>query len=61
MSATEQKVDYLCHGHTHKTRDVRVDATRVINPGALCHASQCTVAVLDTDTDGLTFYPVDRA
>jgi putative phosphoesterase len=47
----EQKVAYVCHGHTHKRRDDRIGDVRVINPGALFHAKVHTVAVLDTDAD----------
>jgi len=42
---------YVCHGHTHRVRDERVGACRVINPGALHFARPMTVAVLDTDAD----------
>lgn len=45
------KFPYVCHGHTHKRRDERVGAVRVINPGALFNARVHTVAVLDTDAD----------
>ncbi len=50
--------DYLVHGHTHVTRDVRVGPVRVINPGALCRAAALTVAVLDLDRDEVRFLPV---
>lgn len=50
---------YLCHGHSHRTRDERVGPTRVINPGALFRASEYTVALLDTDADRLTFFPAE--
>ena len=54
------EVRYLCHGHTHTALDARRGKTRVINPGALHRAAEYTVALLDTDTDTLTFYPVPR-
>jgi putative phosphoesterase len=54
----EQRFDYLLHGHTHARRDERVGRTRIINPGALYRAREKTVAVLDTETDRLTFLPV---
>ncbi len=54
-NAVAQKVDYLCHGHTHRASDTRRGATRVINPGALFRASAYTVAVLDTDADDVAF------
>jgi uncharacterized protein len=50
---------YLCHGHSHRTRDERVGKTRVINPGALFRASEYTVALLDTEADRLTFFPAE--
>jgi len=65
---------YVCCGHSHRQRDERIGNVRVINPGALHHPkgeplsrrsaegtkteSHPTVAVLDTDTDTLTFLPV---
>jgi putative phosphoesterase len=52
---------YLCHGHSHRPRDERAGATRIINPGALFRAQSYTVAVLDTARDVLTFLPVDEA
>jgi putative phosphoesterase len=52
---------YLCHGHSHRPRDERSGATRIINPGALFRAQSYTVAVLDTDTDTLKFLPVEEA
>lgn len=58
IAALEDKVAYLCHGHTHIQADTRRGATRVINPGALHRASQYTVAMLNTDNDSLTFYAV---
>ena len=53
-----QEHDYLLHGHTHVRRDERVGKVRIINPGALHRAREKTVAVLDTDTDRLTFVRV---
>ncbi len=51
---------YLCHGHSHEVRDERIGPTRVVNPGALFRAVAYTVAVLDTATDRLEFFPVSR-
>jgi len=50
-----EAVCYVCHGHTHRRRDDRVGAKRVINPGALRHANPPGVALLDTDTDTLEY------
>jgi uncharacterized protein len=55
----DQRFDYLLHGHSHVRRDDRVGRTRVINPGALHRAKEKTVAVLDTETDKLTFHVVN--
>lgn len=46
---------YLCHGHTHRRRDDRLERMRIINPGALHHVHQPSVALLDTETDELVF------
>ncbi|MCY2927286.1 MAG: metallophosphoesterase family protein [Planctomycetota bacterium] len=54
---------YVCHGHTHSVRDDRYHGTRVICPGALHHSRQPgypTAALLDTDTDALTVFGVDK-
>ena len=50
-----QQFPYLCHGHTHCRRDERVGRMRIINPGALRRARPPSVALLDTQTDELTF------
>jgi hypothetical protein len=47
----DRQFPYVCHGHTHRRRDERIEGVRVINPGALRHARIHTVAVLDTDAD----------
>ncbi len=57
--ALADHVRYLCHGHTHRQLDQRVDGTRIINPGALFRAREYTVAVLDTAGDALSFHRVD--
>ncbi|HUT01362.1 MAG TPA: metallophosphoesterase family protein [Phycisphaerae bacterium] len=47
----DHQFPYVCHGHTHRTRNERINGVRIINPGALSHAKVRTVAVLDTDAD----------
>lgn len=59
--ALRDKVRYLCHGHTHRTLDSRRGGTRIINPGALFRATTYTVALLEPDTDALTFLEVPEA
>lgn len=56
--ALAEGVDYLCHGHSHRTRDEKLGSTRVVNPGALFRAAQYTVAVLDTESDRVEFLTV---
>jgi hypothetical protein len=54
---------YVCHGHSHRTRDERVGGVRVINPGALYNNRRPhhpTVAVLDTEADSLEYIPVRK-
>lgn len=58
--ALKDNARYLCHGHTHLTTDHKQGQTRVINPGALCRAKEYTVALLDTETDDLTFIRIDK-
>ena len=53
---------WVCHGHTHRTRDERIGKVRVINPGALKSPRDPrhpTVAVLDTEADMLEFIELD--
>jgi putative phosphoesterase len=59
--AIADQATYLCHGHTHRVQDERVEQTRIINPGALFRAKTYTVAVLDTAEDSVQFLTVDGA
>ncbi len=52
--------DYLLTGHSHIAADTIERSVRRINPGALHRASEFTVALLDSDSDGLRFVAVDR-
>lgn len=54
-------VDYILHGHTHESRDERVNGTRIINPGALHCVRRKTVATLDTACDRLVFHELAAA
>ena len=54
------RCDYILHGHTHRVRDVRVGAVRIINPGALYRAAVHTVATLDLQSDMLQFWQVSN-
>jgi putative phosphoesterase len=54
----DQRHDYLLHGHTHVRRDERVGRVRIVNPGALHRAKEKTVALLDTETDELSFLSI---
>ena len=51
----EPGLDYLFHGHTHRPSDSRENGCRIINPGALYRADPHTVALLNIETDELTF------
>ena len=53
--------DYVFHGHTHRRRDERVGATRVINPGALGGLRHETrsFAILDLATDHLRVVEIE--
>lgn len=56
----DEQFPYVCHGHTHETRDERVGMARVINPGAIFRARPLTVAILDTETDELAYLEVEE-
>jgi putative phosphoesterase len=56
-----QRFPYVCHGHTHRARDIRIGDVRVICPGAIAgprHLPVATIAILDTVTDALDFYDI---
>ena len=56
-----RKYDYVLRGHTHKKEDVKVGATRVINPGAHYPTTEeKTVAILDVPKDELRFMAVNK-
>ena len=46
------KAHWLFLGHTHLKRDIKIESTRVINPGALYRAKPHTVALV-TPSSGL--------
>jgi hypothetical protein len=52
--------DYLFLGHSHDRADFRNGPTRCINPGALHRAEDYSVAVLDLDSDRVTFIAIAR-
>lgn len=56
--ALAEGVDFLFHGHTHRTRDETVGPTRIVNPGALFRAAEYTVALVDTDSGSVDFHGV---
>lgn len=60
-ASIESRVDYFCHGHTHRIRDERKGSTRVINPGALYNAHKYTVACLHPAQDVLEFLKVPKS
>jgi putative phosphoesterase len=58
-----REFDYVCHGHTHRISDSRIDNTRIICPGAVSgprYPDFPTVAVLDSKSDSLEFYNIDN-
>ncbi len=56
--AGAQLYDYVCHGHTHRTRDEMIGRTRIINPGAMYMAMKYTFACLDIEKNLLEFKEV---
>ena len=60
QQAVDEGVDYLFHGHTHEVSDVRIGATRVINPGALHRTSRYTCALLDPVRDDVRWFEIEK-
>jgi len=58
--ATDERPDYLLHGHTHVVRDERAGPTRIINPGALFRAKRYTAALLEPASDRLEIVEIPR-
>lgn len=50
--------DYLLFGHFHAQVDFRDGSVRRINPGALSRVDECSVAILELESDELRFLPV---
>lgn len=55
----DEDPDYIIRGHTHERMDRRSDGIRYINPGAIKPPGS-SIAVLDLDTDELTFFDIER-
>lgn len=56
-----RKYRYVCHGHTHRQRDERIDGVRLINPGAIQHPRHPhypSAALLDSDADTVEFIQI---
>jgi uncharacterized protein len=54
---------YVCHGHTHRTRDDCHGPTRILNPGALYNPKSGplpTALLLDTAEDQLSWLALDE-
>lgn len=54
----EIQPDYLCTGHSHIANDWDQNGIHRINPGALFRTDQFTVALLDTNSDTVTFMTI---
>lgn len=54
---------YVCHGHSHRTRDDRIGPTRILNPGALYNPKSGplpTALLLDIAADRLNWLALDE-
>ncbi len=54
------KYHYIIKGHTHFFENYVSSSTRVINPGTLYGDEECTVAILDTETDRVEKIRLER-
>ncbi|MBI5723240.1 MAG: metallophosphoesterase family protein [Planctomycetes bacterium] len=60
--AQEEGMKYVCHGHTHRTRDEKQGGVRMINPGAIYNPknpSYPTAALLDDQTGAVEFIRIE--
>ncbi len=53
-----QEYDYILTGHTHQTRDEKIEKTRVINPGAHFYGCENKIVLLDLKEDSIEFIEV---
>ena len=53
------KYDYIIKGHTHFFENYTSNKSRIINPGALYRGEDCSVAILDTETDRVEMIRID--
>lgn len=60
QQALDDGVDFLLHGHTHAVEDERIGHTRVINPGALHHATRYTAALLDPSGNRVRWLEIEK-
>lgn len=60
-AVTSGDYDYVLTGHTHCREDRREGPTRIINPGAVHHTLEPSIAVLDTRSGSLRFIDVRDA
>ncbi len=51
--------DYVFHGHIHQKKDILVENTRVICPGALQRAVPYSFAYFNLETDTLEYHEVE--
>ena len=51
--------DYIIKGHTHFFENYVSNNTRIINPGSLYGTGDCSIAILDTDTDKVELYRIE--
>lgn len=54
------KYDYIVKGHTHFFENYMSGKTRVINPGCLYGSDDCSIAVLDLDTDRVEMIRIEE-
>jgi putative phosphoesterase len=55
--AQSGEFDYIFHGHSHRSRDIQIGKTRIINPGAVggLHIEDRSVCLLDLPSGASQF------
>lgn len=54
------KYNYIIKGHTHFFENYVSSNTRIINPGTLYGDDECTIAILDMDTDKVEKIKIEK-
>ena len=52
--------DYIIKGHTHYFENYISNKTRIINPGSLYESDECSIVILETETDEVKMIKIEE-